>query len=159
MDSTPGFSSAYKHLADCLSYEGRFAEAFALADLLVARLPRCTTAYKLRGGLHAHLNRHPEALTDFETAAKLGPSDPATYFGIGESLRSVGKFEQALATYEEAKRLRFPPIFCDMGISQCRVRKAESSYELGVLQRPPQEIAGSRPYYGGQPYVLEICKM
>ncbi|MGA7699735.1 MAG: trypsin-like peptidase domain-containing protein [Thermoguttaceae bacterium] len=101
----PGFSPAYQQLAECLSAEGRFAEAFALADLLVMRVPRCATAYKLRGGLHVELKRHQEALTDFETAAELGPNDPQTYRAIGEACDKLGENGKAIEAYETSIRL------------------------------------------------------
>ncbi len=157
IELNPQFSPAYKHLAECLSNEARYAESFKVADLLVKMVPRCATAYKLRGGNHSALAHHLEALADFETAAELGPNDPETYWNIGQECltlrenakaieayetaiqlkshyagmcrynmgianKRMGKYEQAIACFEEAKKLGECPQWCDEEISECHKR-------------------------------------
>ncbi|MHB8899144.1 MAG: trypsin-like peptidase domain-containing protein [Thermoguttaceae bacterium] len=111
------FSPAYQHLAECLKFERewdeslplerRLDEPIALADSLVKMVPRCVTAYKLRGGLYSKVHRRLEALADFDTAAELGPNDPETHFEIGTVCSSLGEYEKAIEAYKAAMRLNF----------------------------------------------------
>jgi Flp pilus assembly protein TadD len=130
IELNPGFSPAYQQLAECLEREGRFAEALTLADLLVMRVPRCATAYKLRGGLHTELNRNLDALADFETAAELGPNDPETYFEIGQVCLPLGENAKAVIAYELAIRLKSryaPGCHHNMGLAYERMGKFEQA--------------------------------
>jgi tetratricopeptide (TPR) repeat protein len=101
----PEFCPAYQRLARCLWREGGIGEAFASADWLVRKAPRCTTAYKLRGELNLALKRNRDALADFETAADLGPNSPHTWFSIGKTYSDLGEYEKAIAGYDNAIRL------------------------------------------------------
>ena len=106
IEFNPQFSPAYKHLAECLENEGRFSQAFEVAKSLIKLVPRCATAYKLRGDIYSELDHHLEALADFETAAELGPSDPDTYWNIGQECLSLKENAKAIEAYEVAIRLK-----------------------------------------------------
>jgi S1-C subfamily serine protease/tetratricopeptide (TPR) repeat protein len=106
IELNPQFSPAYKHLAECLSDEASFAEAFEVADSLVKMVPRCATAYKLRGGIYSDLDHHLEALSDFETAAGLSPNYPYTYWHIGHECLSLRDNAKAIEAFETALRLK-----------------------------------------------------
>ncbi|MDY0171075.1 MAG: trypsin-like peptidase domain-containing protein [Thermoguttaceae bacterium] len=125
-----GFSPAYERLAECLAREGRFAEAFTVADFLVKRVPRCATAYALRGGMHAELKRHTEALADLETAAEFGPNNPQTYVHIAQVCGSLGESAKEIHAYETAIRLK-SSVACmcyfNMGMTYQRMGRFEQA--------------------------------
>jgi tetratricopeptide (TPR) repeat protein len=118
IELNPEFSPAYQHLAECLRFERDFDESLpferrldepiALADSLVKMVPRCATAYKLRGGLYSKVDRRLEALTDFETAAELGPNNPYTYQKIGHLYNALEENAKAIEAFEMAIQLVLP---------------------------------------------------
>ncbi len=104
------FSPAYLHLAWSLQKQGRFEEGLAVADKLVKVVPRCTSAYKLRGEFYVDFRRDKEGLADFKKAVELGPTDPETYCDLGklylfaeskEYALAAAAYEKAIALYEE----------------------------------------------------------
>ena len=126
IELTPKFSPAYEQLADCLLREGRFDEGLLVADSLIKLVPRCATAYKIRGGLHAELKRHLEALADFETAAELGGSDPETYQEIGGQCIALEENAKAVDAYEAAIQFKLPDSLGGEGL--CR-------YSMGIAYK------------------------
>ena len=79
-----------------------------MADALVKLVPRCATAYKLRGWIYTNSHRNLKALADFETATELGPGDPETYWRIATVCRELGEYEKAVKAYEETIELKPP---------------------------------------------------
>jgi tetratricopeptide (TPR) repeat protein len=130
IELNPEFSPAHYWLAVYLSCEGRFAEAFLAADSLVKRVPRCATAYKLRGGLHRDLDRNVEAYADFQTAADLGPNDPETYSDMAGVCSNLGEDAKEIDAYEAAIRLKSPTAnvwYYNMGRAYQRMGKYEQA--------------------------------
>ncbi len=131
IELNPGFSPAYDHLVLMYSsVKKRSAEAFAVADALVKLVSRCTTAYKWRGGCHSQLNRHLDALADFETAAELGPNNPGTYYLIGEQYFDLKEDAKAVEAYETAIRLGekdFQWCHYNIGLAYQRMGKFEQA--------------------------------
>jgi tetratricopeptide (TPR) repeat protein len=105
IELNPQFSPAYERLAVYLSYAGQFREALKYADVLVARVPRCATAYKLRARLHSELDRDLAAYTDLSTALELAPGDPETHFYFGNACVSMAEYAKAVEAYKDALAL------------------------------------------------------
>ena len=129
----PEFSPSYLYLAESFERQGRFAEAYKIAEQLLRRVPRCATAYRLRGGCYAELDRDSDALTDFKVAAEMGASDPDNYVELGRCYMGFRENEKAIEAYEMAIQL-LPPkstnaklSYINMGTCYERMGKVEQA--------------------------------
>ena len=91
----------------------------------------------------AHLNRNlPEkALKDFNQAIKLDPSRAGGFLGRGNTLNTLGRYEEAILDYEKALSIE-PNIanaYVNRGIAYSHLgkfRKAIADYEKGLSLDP-----------------------
>ena len=85
--------------------EGRWEEARALADSLLAADPAHTRALELRAEAHRRGDRLAEARADYKTLTELRDRDPAPWFWIGTIDRWRGRHLAALEAYAHALTL------------------------------------------------------
>jgi hypothetical protein len=64
--------------------------------------PRHPQARLDRGLAFAALERHPEAVAEFEAALTMSPANPAAHYNLGISLFSLGRYAEAVAAYDRA---------------------------------------------------------
>lgn len=102
----PEFSPAYERLGGCLLSEANNKEGLRVADLLVKLMPRCTSAYKLRGAFHGELRRHVEAREDFRKAVELGANDPESHWELAVECIALDEHAEAIEAYQAAMQLK-----------------------------------------------------
>lgn len=75
------------------------------------------TAYSGLAQVHHRLNRHDEALAEYDEAIRIDPSDPNSRIGRGDVHRAIGDLPRALADLDEAVRLgpNYPRAFASRG--------------------------------------------
>jgi TolB-like protein/class 3 adenylate cyclase/cytochrome c-type biogenesis protein CcmH/NrfG len=81
--------------------EGKFEDAIAASQVVIAQNPGEPWAYKEVGLSELYLGRMQEALDWFEKADQLGPRDPSRWIWLG----AMGRVEFFLGRNEEAIRL------------------------------------------------------
>lgn len=78
------------YLASAYSYAGRFEEAKAVYDSILALRPKEKDAYYLRGNVEMELNRYNEAKEDFDQAVSMDPKNYDRLFAIYEVFAHFG---------------------------------------------------------------------
>ena len=101
----PGDAGALVNYANVLSLKGRFAEAVAAYDRVLAMRP---DADVLRGRGHAlqGLGLLPQALASYTQALALNPSDMQAHYKQGVVLGELGRADEALAAYDRVLALQ-----------------------------------------------------
>jgi tetratricopeptide (TPR) repeat protein len=74
----------------------------------IGSLPSQAANYKLRGSSLLRLRKHEEAIDCFKKALKAprGDQDPEVWNGLGVALARSKRFEEAIAAYDQAIRIR-----------------------------------------------------
>ncbi len=84
--------------------QGRFREAVALLDRVLARHHRDIEALIKRGNCYCRLDQPARALPDFDQAIHYNPLHPGGYTDRGIALLMLGRNEEALASFTQAVR-------------------------------------------------------
>jgi tetratricopeptide (TPR) repeat protein len=84
----------------CLANLGRYEEALASVDQVLANQPSNHTAWVFRGSVLTHMERYNEAITSFDQALKIQPKDKAAWLFRGVALHHLGDYKQAYASYD-----------------------------------------------------------
>jgi tetratricopeptide (TPR) repeat protein len=84
---------------------GRFEEAIAEYDRVLARLTRHYRAFTNRGNAKLQTKAPREALADYDASIAIEPRYPDAYFGRGYALSQLGDHAGALTAFEEQVRL------------------------------------------------------
>ncbi|MDE2594079.1 MAG: tetratricopeptide repeat protein [Burkholderiales bacterium] len=84
----------------------RFAEAEALAQMLIERFPKHPLAWKVLGAVLKQMGRLDEALVPMKKAIALSPRDWQAHNNIGVALKALGKTDEAMAAYRRAIALQ-----------------------------------------------------
>jgi TolB-like protein/class 3 adenylate cyclase/cytochrome c-type biogenesis protein CcmH/NrfG len=92
---------ALKVRAGLLRAEGKFDEAIAASEVVIAENPGEPWAYKEVGLSELYLGRFQEALDWFEKADQIGPRDPGRWIWLG----AMGRVQFFLGRDDEAIRL------------------------------------------------------
>src|SRR6202012_5546398 len=91
--------------------EGRFSDALALYDAILAAKPDLAEVYSNRGVVLRDLHRFDEALQSFNKAIEINPVLGEAYNNKGHVLTELGRLGEALATLDQALQLK--PDFAD----------------------------------------------
>jgi adenylate cyclase len=92
---------ALKNRAALLRAQGRFEEAIAANEVVIARNPGEPWSHKEVGLSHLYLGHFEQALDWFEKADQIGPRDPSRWIWLG----AMGRVHLFLGHHEEAIRL------------------------------------------------------
>ncbi len=88
-----------------LSSRGAYESALlSLAPVIDTPAPDAESL-ALRAAIHARLNRHKEAATDYRAALKLEPKQANWWMGLGLSLEHQGLYGNAVTAYRNASSL------------------------------------------------------
>jgi tetratricopeptide (TPR) repeat protein len=87
-------------------------------------------AYHDRGRALAALERHEEALLDYERAVQLEPAKASTRNRMGTSLYHLGRLEEALTAYSEA--IRLAPEQADYHFDRGALHLARGQFEEAI---------------------------
>ena len=114
-----------------LLYRGRFEEA-AASFKEAARLDPLSPLFQVAKGLPAHFGRRSvEAITDFRHAVTLTPNFLIAHLMLGLALLERGKFEEAIAAFENGMDLAVTPDGLAMlGFALAKVGRNESANEI-----------------------------
>jgi len=82
-----------------------FASAFAAYSHFIETTPLSYQAYLLRAQLLAYLQRHDEALRDYDAADRIAPNQPASRYGRGAIAFARGDYALAIAELDAAQRM------------------------------------------------------
>lgn len=106
LDRTPHEEAAQLGLAACRIEQGRDAEAVPLIDPALEKTPAPAQALFLRGKAALHLDQLPEAEHWLREAMGVAPRDPEILHQLSETLRALGKDEEAVALTRQEDQLR-----------------------------------------------------
>ena len=99
--ASPGLLTARARRAEAL-FDAGLLDASASAYATLAEYPAAAPVAALgRGRLAARAGRHVEAVAEFERAIELFPEFGAAYYGLAQSLRALGRRDQARAALEQ----------------------------------------------------------
>lgn len=86
--------------------EGKADEAVRLAGMAVALEPKKADGYFFRGQVYERLQKHAEAIQDFDTAVELKPDLADAYQFRGAEHFKLGHIRQSLADFDKYLELR-----------------------------------------------------
>ena len=98
----PDFPPLYLSRGLALFELGRFAEAIADYDRMVAMDPQNMQAYANQGDALQALGQFEEALARYAQAISIAPDCAETYSNRGLALHEIKRFEEALESYDQA---------------------------------------------------------
>lgn len=109
---SPGLLAARARQAEALFDAGRLDDSAAVYARLADSPEAAPVAALGRGRLAARAGRHAEAVAAFEHAIGLFPEFGAAYYGLAQSLRALGRRDQARAALERHQQYgpRWPAI-------------------------------------------------
>jgi TolB-like protein/Flp pilus assembly protein TadD len=113
---------------------GRFDQAIAYAQAVVARDPQNAGGYVMLGSAYRFAGRPDDGLASYQQAEKLSPRYVTLHDSMSDVLRAKGRFEEALA---EAKKEEHP-VWGQTALAKAYYalgRKAESDAALAVVER------------------------
>ncbi|HUY36168.1 MAG TPA: tetratricopeptide repeat protein [Pirellulales bacterium] len=82
--------------------EGRSDEAMMLAGRAIEAAPKSVAAHFLRGSFHEALNRHAEAIADFDRVIELDRRNAGAYDHRGSEQFKLGKIDESIADFDKA---------------------------------------------------------
>ncbi len=82
-----------------------FASAFAAYSRYIETTPLSYQAYLLRAQLLAYLQRHDEALRDYDAADRIAPNQPTSRYGRGAVAFARGDYALAITELDAAQRM------------------------------------------------------
>lgn len=127
--------------ADALYRAGRWAEAKAVCDLILAREPSNVGALQLAGSL-ALQDGDPEAAAGyFSRAVTAEPGNAIALYNLGNALVSLRRYAEAEARYGEAlaRKPNSAPIHANRGVALAalnRVEDAIASFDKAIALKP-----------------------
>jgi tetratricopeptide (TPR) repeat protein len=101
----PDFAERCRDQADALLAQGRFEEAIAGYDQLIALRPDDARAYNNHGKVLKNLERFAEALDSYDRAITLLPDRAEIHSNRGNVLYELERFQEAIESFDVAIRL------------------------------------------------------
>jgi tetratricopeptide (TPR) repeat protein len=135
---------------------GRYAEALAAFENVIAIDPTFHFAHNCKGLALYHLRRYPEALTALNRAIALNSRDTTAYYGKALTLEKMQRDTEALEAIEQVTQLQptYISMWCKKGEILSRLKRYESSiaaYEQALTLDPNNADA-----YIGKGSVLKL---
>jgi len=117
---------------------GRYAEAVAFYDRIVAGNPNLASVHCNRGVALAHLGRSAEAEAAYTRAIAIKPDLPEVHNNLGELLRKLGRYDEAAQALARAVALnpRYAEALGNTLKDQGRPREAEIAYRAAIALAP-----------------------
>ena len=117
--------------ANAMRRQGRWPEALAGYEAVLAQAPDHIPSLNNHGLVLARLGRHSEAVASYDAALAQAPSDPVALNNRGESLQKLMRPDEALASYDRA--IAAAPAFAEA--------HGNRGYLLSQLGRTEEAIA------------------
>jgi tetratricopeptide (TPR) repeat protein len=119
----PRCAQAYTLRGDFKTELDRNLEAYADFETAAELSPNDPETHWEIGQVCLHIGENVKAIAAYETAIHLKAKiSNGCYANMGLAYERMGRFEQALHCYEQAKSLGFWPSYCDEKITACRAR-------------------------------------
>ena len=149
----PGFpATALRDLQQAVAHAnaGRWTDARAYADKVLALQPREPSALNVLGTVAMNTGRPQEAVALFGRAAAGQPKNPFIQYNLGEAHRRALALDAAAAAFARAGRLKpdFAEAFAAAGDALRgldRLREAEAHYQT-ALRLAPSSVAALNGY-------------
>jgi serine/threonine protein kinase/tetratricopeptide (TPR) repeat protein/TolB-like protein len=129
----PDQEDAYNMLIGVYRAKGDSAKSIEIGQRAITALPRVGGLHNNYGYLLIDGGRYQEALSEFETYARLDPNEPNPYDSLAELYLIMGQADRALDRY--AQVLKIDPSF-----SNAHLGRAWSFGLLGQLELALQEV-------------------
>jgi Flp pilus assembly protein TadD len=85
---------------------GRFSEAEKLAISLTQQFPKHQFGWKVLGAVYGQTGRNSEAINANQTSVALSPEDAEAHSNLGNTLKELGRLNEAEASYTQAIALK-----------------------------------------------------
>lgn len=134
---------AWVNQANALSTVNRVL-AIQCVDNALSCDPACVSAWDLKGTLLSELGRGAESVACHQEAVKLNPRDGRLQYNLGNSWASIGRLEEALASYEAATRLAsdMPLAWYNLAVTLVRLglhARSVPTFERFLSFDPPKD--------------------
>lgn len=134
---------AYVSIVALLSASGRGEDAQAKLAEASAKYPNLAALHRAKGDVFAQAGRFAEARTEFE-AALAKEDDLGTRFRLGETLRKMRLFDEAMAVLDklQAADKDYPGLALERGILYAEMGQSERALEMynAALQKAPNDV-------------------
>jgi predicted Zn finger-like uncharacterized protein len=133
----------YVALVALLSASGRGEDAQAKQAEASAKYPNLAALHRAKGDVFAEAGRFAEARTEYE-AALAKDDDLGTRFRLGETLRKMRAFDEAMAVLDklQAADKDYPGLALERGILYAEMGQSERALEMynAALQKAPNDV-------------------
>ncbi len=133
----------YVALVALLSASGRGEDAQAKQAEASAKYPNLAALHRAKGDVFAEAGRFAEARTEYE-AALAKEDDLGTRFRLGETLRKMRAFDEAMAVLDklQAADKDYPGLALERGILYAEMGQSERALEMynAALQKAPNDV-------------------
>ena len=108
---------------------GRFAEAEALAKLLIHHAPKHPFGWKVLSAVFNQTGRQSESLVAAQKATELSPQDAEAHYNLGVRFQGMGRLDEAEASYRQAIALKpdFTEAHGNLGITLQQLGRFDES--------------------------------
>jgi protein O-GlcNAc transferase len=141
IDAKPDDFEALDLLAMVQCRRGRWRDALASYNKVLAISPRDAVALGNRGNVLHQLQRPEDALASYDQALTIRPDYAEMRYGRGNALCALRRYEEAIASYERALAVKpdFAEALNNRGLalrSLQRLQEALESYDRALALRP-----------------------
>lgn len=131
----------YVALSMLLNQLGKLAEAQALLDHARSELPDSPAIHRAMGDVALAQGRYDDALSEFNLALKLDPSDLRAQFQLGVTLRRANRLDEAQAAFDRVAAVdkEYPGLALERGLLHevaGRADEALKAYEAALAKAP-----------------------
>ncbi len=108
LTADPNYGEAYAHLASCANLAGQYTRAVELASKGLTVKEPCRDSHRQRAAAYDALRKYDLALKDVEEVLKACSQENRWQFVLmkGGIYENAKRFDEAMATYREAQKLR-----------------------------------------------------
>lgn len=137
IEKGPVFGSMYFHKAMILLYTNKYNESLSIFDKAIALSPTESDFYAGKAEAFSALKKTDSAQVYFEKAAQLPSCKPRAFVMLGQIYQGQNKYEQALASYQQALSQ----------LSENDEMYQNTSFNLGLTQQLAGKIDDSRKIF------------
>ncbi|MGY4509107.1 tetratricopeptide repeat protein [Bradyrhizobium sp. USDA 3650] len=138
----PGHSGVQIEISNDLRELGRFDEAEALLQRLIAREPTNTGALIGLGHLKRRQDDRLASLAAFEAAAKIGPGHSGVQIEISNDLRELGRFDEAEALLQRLIAREPTNTGALIGLGHLKRRQGDRLASLAAFEAAAKIVPG-----------------
>ena len=142
----------------CSSAPGKYDDAQAAAEKVIAADPRNARAHTLLGTKHAALHAWPLAIREFQTAIEIDPTEVENYAGLALAYVSTSRTPEAEATLQKATKVQTKSVIALLNLGrfyfmQHRLAEAEAAMRAASEADPQRDTSldpAGKDLHGGR---------